>query len=283
MKSEPSFPTRRAFSFIELLVVLLLVSLWMSGAWVDVGKYLWLIEIPASLVWFILLYRALKWMIWDITAKRTFLWNIKSLIVLLFVLHIGVALLLRFGLHYSLFVSYPLSFAFGVILPLVTLTAVEKTREKRRYHPRLDARVILNLAQSCPPVKEFTRRYPIRAAYVFDHTRNHRVAACLFHHRRERPERADLFEDVLLEIEIDMRIRQALPDQTRITRYLFQPYQDGSILMELVGEAGDEKLPLSQETLLRFDQILNRFPSLADDPLPIALHRGPIGKFENTS
>ena len=137
MKSEPSYPARRAFSFLELLVVLLLVSLWMSGAWVDVGQYLWLLEIPASLVWFVLLYRVLRWMIWDITAKRTFLWDIKSLIVWLFVLHIGVALMLRFGFHYSLFAAYPLSFVICVGLPLATLAAMEKRREHLRHQPRL--------------------------------------------------------------------------------------------------------------------------------------------------
>lgn len=225
----------------------------------------------------------LQWMVWDITAKKTLLWDIKSLVVLLFVLHIGAALLFRFQFHFSIFASYPLSFAVGVILPLVTLAAVEKIREKRRYQPRLDARLILNLAQSCSSVKEFTRRYPLRAAYVFDHTWNHRVAACLFHYRREHPERADLFEDVLLETRIDMQTRKALPDQTRITCYLFQPYPDGSVVMDMEGEAEKETTPLSQETLLRFDQILNRFPSLADDPLPIALPRGPAAQFENIS
>ncbi len=283
MKSEPSFPARRAFSFIELLVVLLLVSLWMSGAWVDVGHYLWLLEIPASLVWFVLLYRVLRWMIWDITAKRTFLWDIKSLIVWLFVLHIGVALMLRFGFHYSLFAAYPLSFVICVGLPLATLAAMEKRREHLRHQPRLGARQILDLARSCLPAQDFLSRYPLHAVYVFNHTRDHQAATCLFHHRRRRLERDDLFEDVLLEIGIDMRIRQALPDRVRFTRYLFQPYQEGSIVMELEGEAGDEEEPISPDTLDRFDQILNRFPSLADDPLPIVLHRGPAGKLENIS
>lgn len=50
MKTQPIPSSCWAFSFIELLLVLLLVSLWLPGALVDVGKYLWLVEIPASRV-----------------------------------------------------------------------------------------------------------------------------------------------------------------------------------------------------------------------------------------
>lgn len=273
LSSKEECSNTRAFTFIELLIVLLFVSLWLSGSLVELKEYLWIFEIVASLAWFVLLYVVLKHILWDYTRKRTFLWNIKPLVVTLFFLHIGIAFFLRFWLQISIINAYPLSFGFCVVVPTLMIPLLLKFQEILGHQNRLTGVKVREIAMQSPTAQEFVQTYPDSTFYVYHHTRNHRIGTCLIQHRNSRQERPALFEDLLLEIFVDLMRCKVIPGKERITHYLFQPYQEGSIVMEL--PEGDWRNPtvIPDSVLLQFDQIMNTFPSLESYPLPLAVRK----------
>lgn len=266
----------RAFTFIEILVVLLIVSLWYSGSLIELEQYLWVFEIIASMFWFAFLFVFLKRVIFDFTKRRTLFWNIKPLIVFLFFLHIAVAVFLRFGLQQSIFTAYPFSFALCLVLPLILLPLYVKGRDQYGNIARLSPERIRDIALQSPAASDFLQRYPDCAIYVYNYTHKDLVGTCLLQHRCARPERPNLFEDILLEVLIDFPNRAPFAGKERFIHYLFQPYQDRSIVMELPEQDFREIVTLDEMTLARFDQIINAFPSLDRYPLPIAIRKIPF-------
>jgi hypothetical protein len=269
-------PSSRAFTFIELLVVLLFVSLWYGGMLIELEKYVWVLEIAATVFWFATLFVFLKRAVWDITKRRTIYWNIKGLIIFLFFLHIALAFFLRFELHQSIFTAYPESFAACVVLPLILLPLYRYGSDQYGKTVRLPSERICQIAYQSALVRDFMERFPACIVYVYNHSHHDLIGTCLFQHRRIRLEREDLYEDLLLEVLINLKKRQPYAGKERFIHYLFQPYQEGSIVMDLPDRGWTENDVLDEMTLARFDQIVNSFPSLARYPLPIAIRKEPF-------
>lgn len=274
--ARKSLPANRAFTFIELLVVLLFVSLWYSGTLIELEEYVWVLEIAATTFWFAMLFVLLKRAVWDITKRRTIYGNIKWLIIFFFFLHVVLAFILRFELHQSIFTAYPESFAACVVLPLILLPLYQYGVEKYGETARLPSERVFHIALQSGKAKDFVERYPACAVYVYNHSHHDLIGTCLFQHRRKRSERQELYEDILLEVLIDLKKRQPYNGKERYIHYLFQPYQEGSIVMELPDGESNESNILDETTLERFDQIINSFPSLDRYPLPIAIRREPF-------
>ena len=275
-------PHNHAFTFIEIMLVMLLVLLAMTGTLHELAPYLWILEVSAALVWFALSFAILRRTIWDVTIRRTIMWDIRQIVTLLFALHIAVAFLLRFYYKQDLLFSYLSPLVLLVAFPLIAYPLLRSLLIKLFQSRRLSAERIMAIASTTDAAKQFLQKYPDSRIYIYDHDRNHKVGVCLLQYRRTRDERPDLYEDVLLEIPINLKQKRVVEGKERFTHYIFQPYREGSIIMELPDDIpqiynySNESNSLDQQVLSHFDGIINAFPSLEKSPLPIAIRNIPF-------
>ncbi len=261
---------------------MLLVLLAMTGTLHELKPYLWILEVGAALVWFALSFAILRRTIWDVTTRRTIMWDIKQVVGFLFVLHIAVAFLLRFYYKQDLLFSYLSPLVLFVAFPLITYPLLKTLFIKLSKSRRLSAERIKTIASNTNAAKQFLLKYPGSKIYIYDHDRNHQVGVCLLQYRRTRDERPDLYEDLLLEIPINLKQKRVVEGKENFMHYIFQPYREGSIIMELpddipqIYNSSDESNSLDQQVLSHFDGIMNAFPSLEQSPLPIAIRNIPF-------
>ncbi len=278
---KPS-PHNHAFTFIEIMLVMLLVLLAMTGTLHELAPYLWILEVGAALVWFALSFAILRRTIWDVTIRRTIMWDIKQIVAILFMLHIAIAFLLRFSYHQNLLFSYLAPLALFVIFPITAYPLLRTLFIKLSRSRRLGAERIKTIAFNTNAAQQFLKKYPDSRIYIYDHDRKHQIGVCLLQYRRARNERPDLYEDLLLEIPVNLQQKSVIEGKERFMRYIFQPYREGSIIMELPDEmpeldnSSNESNSLDQQVLSHFDGIMNAFPSLEQSPLPIAIRNIPF-------
>ncbi|MEW6236910.1 MAG: prepilin-type N-terminal cleavage/methylation domain-containing protein [Candidatus Omnitrophota bacterium] len=277
--------TRRGspgFSLIELLIVLLIVGLLYVGPQVIP---LWLVELILSIGWFAFQYFFIKWLIRLSILSKGYFQEYKTLLVWGYQTQIVAAYILRFyvlrdadiAYFHKLGISYLGTYVIFFVLPLAGIWIFHPLFHPKKEAAKWDAKTVKKIALQCVQAQKFYERYPKCRIYVFDHPLKDRYVHCVFTQRIRRHEREDLFEDRLLEVPVDWKKRTVWEEEIQQRRYIFQSGENGSTVLEL--PAGDsyprKEEPLEEESLQRFDDSFNRFPSLDSAPLPAAIQRSP--------
>ncbi|RJP33339.1 MAG: hypothetical protein C4527_04620 [Candidatus Omnitrophota bacterium] len=235
----------------------------------------WLIELHLSFFWFSYVFSCLRRRFFDVTKKNVYKFNMRKLLGNLFFAHLVAANLLRFALGQGILVSYVGSLIGTIVIPLMAAFLIQPMLEKHAAKPRIRGADMKEIALQSATVKKFLSQFPQCKAFVFENENRHDVGTCIFLHRRIRPERNDIFEDVLVEIPIDLKKRMPLQGTEKYRRYIFALAEEGSCVLDLPCEGILERTildtPLETFDLERFDSLLVRFPSLRDVPLPVAV------------
>jgi len=268
----------QGFSFIELLIVLLIVCLLYVGPSVIP---IWLVELILSIGWFIFQYFFIKWIIrLSILSKGYFqeyktllVWGYQAQIIAATILRLYVLRDANIAYFHKLGISYLGTCVVFLALPMAGIWIFHPLFHPKKEGMKWDAKTIKKIALQCVQAQQFCEQYPNCRVYVFEHAIKDRYVQSVFAQRLRRHEREGLFEDRLLEIPVDWKKRTVWEEEIRSRRYIFQSGENGSAVLELLAEEPwprkDE--PLEEEWLQRFDDSFNRFPSLDSAPLPAAI------------
>lgn len=268
-------PLSRGFTFIEILIVLLLVGLYYVGT-----KVLppWLLETMLAAGWFVLLYFILKWLVRLSILSASFLGEYKSLILWGFQLNMATTFVLRYFYQIEILISYLIPFLAFYICPFILAAFHHYYKKKRAAKEGLSPRKIKQIALKNERIQKFLQRYPESSIYVINNMKKHRFCRLICHYRRKRNEREALHEDLNLEVPIDMKKQQIVDEQMRFSHYLFQNEEHGSSILEMAESSTHmielDDSPLQDDIIQMFDELFPRFPLLDFIPLPVALHKG---------
>ncbi len=263
------------FTFIEILIVLLLVGLYYVGT-----KVLppWLLETMLAVGWFVLLYFILKWLVRISLLSAAFLAEYKRLILWGFQLTIATTFVLRYFYQVEILISYLVPFLAFYICPFILAALHHHHKNKTANKEGLSARKLKQLALKNERIQTFLQRYPESSMFVIDNMKKHRFCRLICHYRRTRNEREELQEDLNLEVPIDMKKQQIVDEQMRFSHYLSQNEENGSSVLEMAESPNHmielDDMPLENEIIQKFDELFPRFPLLDFIPLPVALHKG---------
>ncbi len=268
--SEPK-PSTKAFTFIELLVVALIVVVWYTGVKIAEFVPAPIVEIMLSAGFFVILFMVLRRVLFEYTKEGHPLFYYRRQIWILFLAHIAFIYLFRFAFNIEIFTAYFSSLLLLVVIPIVGICLYIPIKERRGERTGMDAGRIRQIALECEIALDFVKRFPKCRIYIYDHAAKNQYGKCLFLHRHKRPENETIFEDVILEVLVDMRSKQPALSERPYTRYIFQAEDFGSTVLELpCSDIPDLDRPLDESILNRFNGVLGEFPSLDSAPLPIA-------------
>ena len=234
-----------------------------------------IVEVQLSFYWFSLVFHYLNTYFHDIAGTRSELTDISPVLSCLFVAHMISAYIMRFGLNLHYIYSYFGSFLAIIVIPLPIISFLYRRYRKAQKNVQVPAIKVKNSALQNPVAEAFVQQYPSIRTFVYNHLRENQTARCLFLHRRRRDEKPDLYEDILLEIPVDLKSLQPLPGQERVTNYLFQTTHEASAVLEQPLDEAWHPLalekPLDADTLEKMDYLIPRYPSLLDKPLPLVI------------
>ncbi len=236
----------------------------------------WLFELHLAFFWYSAIYGSLKRKFCDVTRGSN-LWEMASLIPKLLLPYLGISLLARFALDQSILVAYGVTWFLCVFLPMYIAIYLYPRKQAKLEEERIAPEKIQNIAEQHPLAQRFFSHYPEKRVDIIDNQRKKNVAICVFSHRISRPERAEMQEDLVLEIPVDLKARIPLEEQGNISRYIFYTNENRSAVIELddkrILTLDERKKSLDEFTLSRYDTAFERFPSLLDNPLPVAVRR----------
>ena len=233
----------------------------------------WLIELQIAFFWFSGVFRYVKHKILMEADKNYDQWDLKPFVGYLFVAHIMFTFFLRFVFRENVYIAYLGTFIVGVVLPASVAFALYPRWLKRQETTKFKPGDIKEMAMKSALALQFMACFPEAKIYVSGHARKHEVGFCLFLYRRKREERPALWEDVLLEVAVDLKRKTALAGREQAQRYIFETVEELSAVFSLPPEAvwDEQELakPLEEDILKRFDTLLARFPTLSQAPLPV--------------
>lgn len=269
MKNRPS--SQKAFTFIEILIVALVIGLWYTGVKIAEIVPWFVLESVIAFGFFILLFMILRRILLEMTWEGHPLFDYRFVIWYLFLAHVLLVFVLRFAFLVPVWIAYTGSLLLLVILPVIGLHVYTSIKTHVNMPIAMDASRIHSIACKTETAQQFLEQYPDCKIFVFDHTAKNRFASCLFLQRNNHPELGDIVEDIILEFKVDMKKKQAVLPEIPYTRYLFLREEYGTSVLPLAIEDGlDSALPSKREIDLKLKSILGEFPPLDDAPLPIA-------------
>lgn len=272
---KPSSSTK-SFTFLELLLVAFIVAVWYTGVKIAEIVPSQILEFLFSLGLFVVLFLILRKVLFEFTREGHYLFYYRRTIWVLFLAHIGVIYLLRFVFDITPLFAYAASISGVVILPIAGICIYIAMNERRSETTKMEAVRVKQIAMECELARDFVKRFPDCRIFVFDNVAKNRFGKCLFLHRSKRPEGEKLSEDLILEIQVDMKRKHPIASEPAYNRYIFQPEEFGSTVLDLpCPEIPDSSLPLSEMVMNRFNAVLGEYPSLDDVPLPIAARNVP--------
>ncbi len=247
----------------------------------------WLVELHISFFWYSWVFSALNRRLFDITKKNTYKWDVKSYVGKLFFAYLVISNTLRFALGFDILISYLITLLVVIVIPLYLAFLFHPVMERHEAKSRITGKEMKEIALKNPLACQFMAHYPQSKTYIFENQNKHDIGTCILLFRREREERNEIWEDILLEIPIDMKKKEPLNGSEKFHRYIFSHAEEGSCVLELSPEGILERdvidKPLEKFDLDRFDSLFARFPPLQEIPLPIAVSGESYEVVENES
>lgn len=253
----------------------------------------WLWEVFFSFYWFSFVFKSLNKKYFDVTQPRTFVWELKPLAGWVLIIHFFSAYFLTFAilplmgisLLPRVLIAYLGSYLLTVSVPMQLALVLYPRFQKKLESERITAERIRSIALQSPSVQRFVERYPNYLTYVYDNVLKNQTATCLFLYRQPRAERDRLYEDIVLEIPIDMKSKTPVERRVKNTHYIFLNGAESSAVLHFPGDdsrgdqaTGGSHTPypsLDEDTLRRFDSLMERFPLLDKIPFPLAVRGVP--------
>jgi prepilin-type N-terminal cleavage/methylation domain-containing protein len=264
--------TNQGFTFIEILLVMMLILILFTGTMWDILRYLWVIEIPISIAWFVVQFMAVR------NTYKTFLMDyaipsvVKSILLLCFITQVIYAYMMRYYYFSDMLNSYLYPFLLLSCLPaFITIPLVIYYSEKKPSI-RLSPERMKEIALQDPQAKTFVESNPGYSLYISQNTTDFRMGSCLFAARRKRDELENLYEECTLTIFIDLKKKAIVNDLSDESHYFFIDDNDQSTLVEL--HESDKNFmnlnnPIDTDILSQLQNLPPRFPSLQQGPLPL--------------
>lgn len=237
----------------------------------------WLVESMLAFFWFSAVFSSLKRKFCDVT-HASYLWELAPIIGKLLIAHIFLSVVLRVAFNLHLLLAYGGGWLVAVYIPMQIVIYRYPKKKQRLEETQLTAEKLKKITQKSQAVQAFLDVFPSASFYVIDNAVKHKIATCVLMHRQLRKERDRLYEDITLEIPVDLKKRTPLDGKAKVSRYIFQSDEAASAVVELpdltVGQLSGELLPIDDFTLDKLDASFSRYPSLHDLPLPIATRQG---------
>lgn len=260
------------------LVVMVLAAVMMVRGYGDQGIPGWFIELQVSYFWhsFVFLICA---RLYSIHAERHLFLRGKQLFMgWLFTFYVAVVLILRFQMDVYYLVAYPVPVVVCIYIPLYLYLAVYPVYARRADLVKINPKRLIQLAKESFQVRAFLQCFADVKMYAYQIERKHHEAKCVLMHRRQRDERDGLFEDIVMEVTIDMDAKPPEIVQEELTRYLFLEGEEGSAVIHLETDH-DIRLeafekPLEKMSLMQIDTAFERYPLLGDLPLVLTTVNG---------
>lgn len=250
----------------------------------------WLNEIMIGFYWFAFVYWFARLRVANDEKRSEYKEFIIEKTGVWFCVHVVSAYVFSFALLYQqpALVRYPVSylgtFVLTMILPVLYYRYRFPRWQAKLESNQLSLSSLRKIALRCEDARRFVELFPSHRVFVYDNKVKNTVATCLLAHRTYRTERPDLQEEITLEIPIDIKKKRPVESGVKRSRYIFQTDDELGTVMHLHDtEQWDLHRsydPLDQDTLRKFDTMINRFPSLRVTPFPLAVRKVPFEMIE---
>ncbi len=205
--------------------------------------------------------------------SKNYMQDIQWMVDKVFIAHIVTVIPMRLLGVYWL-AAYGGSLIVAVVIPVAFAWWYYPRWLKKQESEVINAESMVEIAKQSQVTQTFLEMFPAARIYVFDNKARNDRATCLFLMRRERIERDNLLEDVLLQIPIDLKQQAPIEKDARFLRYLFYEENGAASAFHLPEPTLDNPdsfdAPPDRFSLDKIDSAPSRHPSLKDAPLPIA-------------
>lgn len=248
------------------LVTLGLASFMARAGYGDAGMPGWMVELLMSYFWHSFVFVICARLYMKQADRHEFLRGKQLFFGWLFTIYLSVVLVLRFVLDVDYRFAYTVPIVVCVYFPFYVYLMWYPVYAKKADLARISPKRLLGLVKESPQVQAFLRCFADVKAYAYQIERKHHEAKCVFMHRRKREERDEMYEDIVLEVAVDLDAKPQRIVREELTRYLFQEGEEGSAVVHLPSEheicVDAFQQPLEEIRLIQIDTAFERYPLL---------------------